>query len=97
LIQLAHTVALTHHEKWDGTGYPNGLKGDEIPLAGRIVAIADIFDALTSARPYKEAWPVEQAIEFINEQSGKHIDPALPPILIEHLPEILRVKLAFSD
>ncbi|HIC45635.1 MAG TPA: two-component system response regulator [Methylophaga aminisulfidivorans] len=97
LIQLAHTVALTHHEKWDGTGYPNGLKGDEIPLAGRIVAIADIFDALTSARPYKEAWPVEEAIEFINEQSGKHIDPALPPILIEHLPEILRVKLAFSE
>nr|WP_320165954.1 two-component system response regulator [uncultured Methylophaga sp.] len=97
LIQLAHTVALTHHEKWDGTGYPNGLKGDEIPLAGRIVAIADIFDALTSARPYKEAWPVEEAIEFINEQSGKHIDPALPPILIEHLPDILKVKQAFSD
>lgn len=97
LIQLAHKVALTHHEKWDGSGYPLGLKGEEIPIEGRIVAIADIFDALTSVRPYKDAWSVEDAINFILEQSGKHIDPALPPLLIEKLPEILEIKQRLSD
>lgn len=97
LIQLAHTVALTHHEKWDGTGYPNGLKGEEIPIEGRIVAIADIFDALTSVRPYKDAWSVEEAIDFIVEQSGKHIDPALPPLLIKMLPEILTIKERYQE
>ena len=75
LIELAKIVSLTHHEKWDGSGYPNGLKGEEIPLEGRIVAIADVFDALTSKRPYKEAWPVEKAVDLIQSQSGKHFDP----------------------
>lgn len=97
LIQLAHSVALSHHEKWDGSGYPRGLKGEEIPIEGRIVAIADIFDALTSERPYKNAWTVEEALDFIKSQSGKHIDPALPPLLEQKLPEILAIKAQLSE
>ncbi|MCX4188989.1 response regulator [Methylophaga sp. OBS3] len=97
LIKLAHTVAIAHHEKWDGSGYPNGLKGEEIPIEARIVAIADVFDALTSARPYKAAWSVEDAIEFLQSQAGKHIDPALPDILVANLPEILKIKAKFSE
>lgn len=97
LIQLAHRVALSHHEKWDGSGYPNGLKGEEIPIEGRIVALADVFDALTSERPYKHAWSVEEALEFIRDQSGKHIDPSLPRLLEENLDEILSIKAKLSD
>jgi putative two-component system response regulator len=97
LIQLAHSVALSHHEKWDGSGYPNGLKGEDIPIEGRIVAIADIFDALTSERPYKKAWTVEEALEFIKLQSGKHLDPALAPLMEQTLPEILAIKAQLSD
>ncbi|WP_277251839.1 HD domain-containing phosphohydrolase [Neptunomonas phycophila] len=97
LIQLAYTVAMTHHEKWDGTGYPNGLKGDNIPLAGRIVAVADVFDALTSKRPYKEAWPVEKALNVIKQDSGTHFDPLLVGLLEDNLEEILRIKEELSD
>ncbi|NQX66728.1 response regulator [Paenibacillus alba] len=75
VLNLARTIALTHHEKWDGTGYPNGLSGEEIPLAGRIVAIADFFDALTHVRPYKRAWTREEALDEIRQQSGSHFDP----------------------
>lgn len=75
VLQLAKTIALSHHEKWDGTGYPNGLKGEEIPLVGRIVAIADFFDALTHERPYKRVWSVEEALAEIRKQSGAHFDP----------------------
>jgi putative two-component system response regulator len=74
-LQLAATIALSHHEKWDGTGYPGGLKGEEIPLVGRIVAIADFFDALTHERPYKQAWSREEALVEIQKQSGVHFDP----------------------
>ncbi|OCT13171.1 two-component system response regulator [Paenibacillus pectinilyticus] len=74
-LQLAHTIALTHHEKWDGTGYPNGLSGEDIPLAGRIVAIADFYDALTHERPYKRAWTTEEALTEIQKQRGLHFDP----------------------
>jgi putative two-component system response regulator len=77
LIQLAEQIALTHHERWDGTGYPQGLRGTGIPLAGRICAICDVFDALTSARPYKEAWSTEQALAEIGRQSGTQFDPEL--------------------
>jgi hypothetical protein len=77
LMLLASEIAITHHEKWNGTGYPTGLKGDKIPLAGRICAVADVFDALTSRRPYKEPWPVEKAIEYIRSESGKAFDPAI--------------------
>ncbi|SFL07329.1 putative two-component system response regulator [Methylorubrum salsuginis] len=76
LLQIAAEVALTHHERWDGTGYPRGLKGEEIPRSGRIVAVADVFDALISARSYKPAWPLEKARAHIEADSGRHFDPA---------------------
>jgi putative two-component system response regulator len=75
LLQLAREIALTHHEKWAGGGYPHGLKGENIPLSGRIVAVADVFDALTHARPYKAEWSVHKAVEEIVGLSGKHFDP----------------------
>ena len=77
LLKLARTIALTHHEKWDGSGYPHGLAGEEIPLAGRIVAVADVFDALTSSRPYKKGWPLEEAVGYIRDNAGTHFDPAV--------------------
>jgi putative two-component system response regulator len=77
MVKMAETIAFTHHEKWDGTGYPQGLRGEDIPLVGRIVAIADVFDALTRERPYKDAWTLERAREEIVNQSGHHFDPAI--------------------
>ena len=77
LLEMARVVALTHHEKWDGSGYPGGLRGTDIPLVGRIVTIADVFDALTSVRPYKDAWPVDKAIDLLRQQAGRHFDPGL--------------------
>jgi CHASE2 domain-containing sensor protein len=77
LIQMAETIALTHHERWDGSGYPAGLAGDEIPLIGRVVAICDVFDALLSVRPYKHAWTLDDALAEIRAQSGRHFDPNL--------------------
>lgn len=76
-LQKGGEIALAHHERYDGTGYPYGLKGNDIPLAARIVAIADVFDALTSVRPYKQAWSVDQAFEYIQNESGQHFDPEL--------------------
>jgi len=75
LIELGREIAVTHHERWDGAGYPRGLRGHEIPVCGRIAAVADVFDALTSERPYKSAWSTERAREFIAEGSGKQFDP----------------------
>jgi len=92
LLDMAREVARSHHEKWDGSGYPRGLKGKDIPLAARIVALADVFDALTSERPYKKAWPVEQATTLIREQSGKHFDPDLVEAFFRCLPAILDVR-----
>lgn len=92
LLSMALSIALTHHEKWDGSGYPNHLKGQEIPLVGRIVAIADVFDALTSERPYKKAWPVEEAIAHMNSVSGSHFDPDLIKLFNAVLPDILLIK-----
>ncbi len=89
---MAAEIALNHHEKWDGTGYPNGLSGKEIPESARIVAITDIFDALTVKRPYKEPWPAEQAIQYILEQSGKHLDPELVDIFEQNIDELLSIK-----
>jgi len=77
LVQLAEHIAKTHHEKWDGSGYPNGLSGDAIPIEGRILAVADVFDALTHERPYKAAWPVADAVAEIKSQSGRHFDPTV--------------------
>jgi putative two-component system response regulator len=77
LLQLSEEIALTHHERWDGSGYPAGLKGEAIPMSGRIVAVADVFDALINKRPYKDAWPPDQALAEIRKQSGLHFDPQI--------------------
>ena len=97
VLQLAREVALGHHEKWDGSGYPAGLAGEAIPLSARIIAIADVFDALTSVRPYKKAWPPEQAMAHITEQAGKHFDPALVVLFLPLLPELLLIRQRWAD
>lgn len=97
LLTMARTVALSHHERWDGFGYPLGAKGDAIPLPGRLVAIADVFDALTSIRPYKKAWPVEQAVEYIDLGAGKHFDPNLIEPFHRSIPEILRIREKYTE
>ncbi|MFO7602814.1 MAG: two-component system response regulator [Gammaproteobacteria bacterium] len=97
LMQAAREIALTHHEKWDGSGYPRGLRGEEIPLMGRIVALADVFDALTSERPYKQAWPVEAAVDYIRESSGKHFDPQLVEIFMSNLDELLSIRDQYAE
>ena len=97
LLQLAHKLAIEHHEKWDGSGYPNGLKGEQISVEGRIVAIADVFDALTSKRPYKEAWGVEEALEHMQAQAGKHFDPHLINLFVNKLDAIIAIKNAYQE
>ncbi|WP_378954712.1 HD-GYP domain-containing protein [Pelosinus sp. sgz500959] len=97
ILTLARQVALTHHEKWDGTGYPNGLVGEDIPLPGRIVMLADVFDALTSDRPYKKAWSEVDAIQEIKNSSGHHFDPQLVLAFMKALPEILAIKKKFEE
>ena len=96
-LKMAATIAHTHHEKWDGNGYPRGLKGEEIPLYGRIAAIADVFDALTSARPYKPAWPLEDALQLMRTNRGTHFDPTLVDVFFEALPEVLQIRERFVD
>jgi putative two-component system response regulator len=83
MVKMAQTIALTHHECWDGTGYPHRLQGESIPRVGRIVALADAFDALTHKRPYKDAWPLERAVEEIQGQRGKQFDPQLVDIFLQ--------------
>jgi HD-GYP domain-containing protein (c-di-GMP phosphodiesterase class II) len=85
VLQVAERIARTHHERWDGTGYPNGLAGEAIPLEGRIVAVCDVFDALTSRRPYKEPWPVEEALAELRRGAGSHFDPALVEAFLRHV------------
>ncbi|MBF0144645.1 MAG: response regulator [Magnetococcales bacterium] len=97
LLETARIVALTHHEKWDGTGYPRGLKGHDIPIEGRIVAVADVFDALTTRRPYKDAWPIDKAVAMLQEGAGSHFDPALVPLFISILPAILEVRESWKE
>ncbi len=97
LMVMARSIALTHHEKWDGAGYPAGLKGGDIPIEGRICCICDVFDALTSVRPYKKAWSVEDAVDEINRTSGKHFDPKLAALFNEVLPEIISLKKEYAD
>ncbi len=97
LMEMARLIALTHHEKWDGSGYPAGLKGEQIPIEGRIVALADVFDALTSERPYKKAWSVEEALAEIDRISGTHFDPQLTQIFKQVLPEVLLIKEQYAE
>jgi putative two-component system response regulator len=97
MLALARSIALTHHEKWDGSGYPRGLAGEQIPIEGRIVAIADVFDALTSVRPYKKAWTEADAIVYLREQKGKHFDPALVDLFIEQLPAIRAIRERWAE
>jgi len=97
MLQMARRIALGHHEKWDGSGYPAGLAGDDIPIEARIVAIADVFDALTSVRPYKKAWTVEDAVALIREQSGRHFDPQLVECFIRRLDEINQIRERWAE
>ncbi|MFK5949742.1 MAG: response regulator [Methylococcales bacterium] len=97
LILTAKQIALHHHEKWDGCGYPNGLKGDDISIEGRICAIADVFDALLSTRPYKKPWTVDKALNLIESEAGKHFDPQLAILMREILPDLLQIKEQFPD
>jgi len=89
LFEIAKIVSLEHHEKWDGSGYPKGLRGEAIHIYARIVAIADVFDALTSKRSYKSGWSMKETLDFFKEQSGKHFDPKLVDIFFEHIDEFL--------
>ncbi|MAD00024.1 two-component system response regulator [Pseudomonas abyssi] len=97
LLELAAEIALNHHEKWDGTGYPSGLQGEQIPLSARIVALCDVYDALRSERPYKPGWTAERAQAFIREQSGKHFDPAVVRVMAGLFDEIELVRATLSD
>jgi len=97
LIGTAREIALTHHEKWDGTGYPAGLKEEDIPVNGRVVAVADVFDALTTDRPYKKAWGITEAAQLIREESGKHFDPDFVKAFEKALPDILLVKAKYEE
>ena len=96
-VRMGALIALGHHEKYDGTGYPSGLVGDHIPLCARIVAVADAFDALTSQRPYKAAWPPEQAFDYLVQQSGKQFDPKLVQAFVGSRDDVLRIQREWSD
>lgn len=97
LMAMARLVALHHHEKFDGSGYPNGLKGDQISLEGRIIAVCDVFDALTSERPYKKAWSMEESLNFLEEGKGKHFDPLVVDTFKKIFPEMIEIKMKFGD
>ena len=97
LINLASEIALSHHEKWDGSGYPNNLVGEAIPESGRIVAITDVFDALSMKRPYKDAWPIDDVIDEIVKNAGSAFDPRLVDIFQQILPQILEIKRAWDN
>jgi len=96
-LKMGETIALTHHERWDGSGYPDGLSGPEIPLPGRITAVADVFDALTSRRPYREAIPVDEALDYIKDASGSHFDPGVVSAFFLVREEILSIKSEYDN
>ncbi|QDU80263.1 Cyclic di-GMP phosphodiesterase response regulator RpfG [Polystyrenella longa] len=97
LLDLASTIALTHHERWDGTGYPLGLSGDDIPIAGRITAVADVYDALSSKRVYKPAYPRERCFRIMEESRGSHFDPDVLDAFFNIREEIIRIQIDFAD
>jgi putative two-component system response regulator len=97
LLKTARTVALTHHERWDGGGYPKRLKGEDIPVEGRIAAIADVFDALTTVRPYKNAWSIESTLDFLRQEQGKHFDPNLVSLFISAIDKVLEIHEKWAE
>ena len=96
-LSMGAIIALGHHEKFDGTGYPNGLHGEDIPLVARVVAVADVFDALVSERPYKHAWPIDESIEFVKAQRGKHFDPTCIDAFLADRAKIEAIIEEFGD
>lgn len=97
MLQMAATIALSHHEKYDGSGYPDGVRGEDIPLVGRIVAVADVFDALTSERPYKKAWEVERAVGLLKEGAGSHFDPSCVEAFLRGWDAVTAVRNKYRD
>lgn len=97
LLRAAAIVAEQHHEKWDGTGYPAGLKGEDIHLFGRITAVADVFDALSAERVYKAAWPIEKIERLFREERGRHFDPAIIDVFFAELPKLLDIRERLTD
>ncbi|MDP4029475.1 MAG: two-component system response regulator [Gallionella sp.] len=97
VLKMAKQIALWHHEKWNGQGYPHGLSGTDIPVVARIVAIVDVFDALTCVRPYKRAWPVEDAFALIEKEAGQHFDPELTKMFLSMETEVRRIAVEYSD
>jgi hypothetical protein len=97
LTVLARSIALTHHEKWDGSGYPHRLAGTAIPIEGRITAICDVFDALLSSRPYKPGWPLEKVVAFMQEQAGRHFDPQLAALFLAHIDDFVAIRNGLRD
>lgn len=97
VVQLGASIALSHHEKFDGSGYPKQLSGREIPLEGRIVAVADVFDAITSSRPYKKAWPLEQAMGLLREGRARHFDPDCVDVFLNNIDKALAIRDEFAD
>ena len=92
LLELGASIALTHHEKWDGTGYPRGLVGPQIPIEGQVAAVADVFDALTSDRPYRKAFAMQQAVEIMKGERGKHFDPRLVDLFFENMDQLAEIR-----
>lgn len=97
ILKLGAEIALSHHEKFDGTGYPGGLAGEAIPMSGRIVAVADVFDALTSNRPYKPAWEISRAVDLLREGSGKHFDPRCVEVFLADMDEVLAIHDRYQE
>ena len=97
MLKAASLIAAQHHERYDGTGYPLGLSGEDIHLYARITSIADVFDALGCARPYKEAWPLENILEYFREQKGHQFDPVLVDLLFSSMEEVLEIRRKFAD
>jgi putative two-component system response regulator len=97
LLDLARTIALTHHERWDGTGYPLGLKGTDIPLVGRITAVADVFDALSSRRTYKKAFPLDECFQIMQDSRGTHFDPKVLDAFLSVRDKVVGVQLCYAD
>jgi response regulator RpfG family c-di-GMP phosphodiesterase len=96
-VRMGALIALGHHERYDGSGYPSGLVGDHVPLCARIVAVADVYDALTSVRPYKSAWPSAEAFEYVRVQAGRHFDPRMVEAFLGMRKQVLEIQNEWRD